>query len=56
MPKHRAQLLLMSEEVPREELAGALKKVAHRVLDSLPEKYDPDEVELLVIDDMEDED
>ena len=56
MIKHRAQLLLMSAAVSREELSDILQHAVEWAHDKYSEDYPEGAIESAVIDDMEDED
>ena len=55
MAKHRAQLLLMSESISREELVAILQHAVEWAYERYHEDYH-DAIKAFVIDDMEDED
>jgi len=56
MAKHRAQLLLLSESVSREELVDILQHAMEWASDKYQEDFDEEAIEAVVVDDMEDED
>jgi hypothetical protein len=55
MPKHRAELLLMSEKASREELVNMLRHADEWLAERFKEDYPEGTVEALIFDDMEDE-